>query len=302
MARSDPARRFPASPLLLAVGGVGALCGVDAIVKHLGGLYAIPMVLFLRYAAGAVFAVALWLYHGRPGITGEALRAHAVRAVVIVGTAGPFFWAVTKLPLAEVIAISFVAPLLVPFAARLLLKEQLRPLSLIAGAVGFIGVLIATRGEPADVGSVDRTLPILATLASAAFYSLSVVLMRARAAKDGPVVVGLLAATLPALMAAPLALLTSALPPVSAVPWFLLLGLCGTVGINLFARAYAKAEAQLLAPIEFTALAWAAGFGFLFWREVPRIEVLAGAVLIIAACLISAREEQRSRQEIPLPN
>ena len=302
MARSDPAHRFPASPLLLAVGGVGALCGVDAIVKHLGGLYSIPMVLFLRYAAGSVFAVGLWLFHGRPGVNGEALRAHAVRAVVIVGTAGPFFWAVTKLPLAEVIAISFVAPLLVPFAARLLLKEQLRPLSLIAGAVGFIGVLIATRGEPADVGSVDRTLPILATLASAAFYSLSVVLMRARAAKDGPVVVGLLAATLPALMAAPLALLTSALPPVSAVPWFLLLGLCGTVGINLFARAYAKAEAQLLAPIEFTALAWAAGFGFLFWREVPRIEVLAGAVLIIAACLISAREEQRSRQEIPLPN
>ena len=302
MARSDPAARIPASPLLFAVGGVGALCAVDAIVKHLGGLYAIPMVLFLRYAAGSLFAVGLWLHHGRPGISGEAFRAHSVRALVILGTAGPFFWAVTQLPLAEVIAISFIAPLLVPFTARLILKERLRPMSLIAGVVGFVGVLIATRGEPSVAGSADRTLPILATLASAAFYSLSVVLMRARAAKDGAVVVGVLASTLPALMAAPFALLTSALPPVSAAPWFLLLGLCGTVGINLFTRAYARAEAQLLAPVEFTALAWAAGFGFLFWSEIPRIEVLAGAVVIIAACLISAREEHRSRQEIPLPN
>lgn len=302
MARSDPPARIPASPLLFAIGGVGALCGVDAIVKHLGGLYAIPMVMFLRYAAGSVFAVALWLQSGRPGVRGDAFRAHAMRAVVILGTAGPFFWAVTKMPLAEVIAISFIAPLMVPFTARLILKERLRPMSLVAGAIGFVGVLIATQGAPPVIGAADRTLPVIATLTSAAFYSLSIVLMRARAAKDGAVVVGLLASTLPALMAAPFALLTAPLPPLSAAPWFLALGLCGTVGINLFTRAYARAEAQLLAPIEFTALAWAAGFGFLFWGEVPRLQVLGGAVVIIAACLISAREEHRSRQEIPLTN
>ncbi len=301
MARSDPpAKKLPASPLLLAIAGVGALCGVDAIVKHLGGLYAIPMVTFLRYAAGSVFAIAIWMHRGSPAVSREAFRAHSLRAVVIIGTAAPFFWAVTKLPLAEVIAIAFIAPLLVPFAARLFLKEELRPMSLLAAALGFVGVLIATRGAPAVPGAPDRTLPILAVLTSALFYSLSVVLMRARAAKDGDAVVGLLAAILPALLIAPVALVTAPLPPLSALPWFGLLGLCGTVGINLLTRAYARAEAQLLAPTEFTGLAWAAGFGFLFWNEVPRLQVLGGAAVIIAACLISAREERRSRQEPPL--
>ena len=299
MARADPPATF-ASPLLLAVAGVGFLCGVDALVKHLGASSEVQMVTFLRYAAGSLFAVGIWLYRGRPGVAREALRAHSLRAVVIIGTAMPFFWALGRLPLAEVIAIAFIAPLLVPFAARLFLGERIRPVSLAAAAIGFAGVLVSTAGAPPTVAGDGRAWAIAAVLLSAVCYSLSVVLMRARAAKDGAVVVGLLAATLPALLLAPVALATAPLPPLAEMPWYLALGACGTIGIALFALAYARAEAQLLAPTEFTALGWAAGLGYLFWDEVPRIQVLGGAAIIIAACLLAAREERRVRETPPL--
>lgn len=294
-------RKPPASPLLLAVIGVGCLCGVDAIVKHLGATVPVPMVTLLRYATGSLFAAAIWLNAGRPRIGGEAFRAHSLRALVIIGTAAPFFWALGRLPLAEVIAISFIAPLLVPFAARLFLKERLRPLSLVAVAAGFVGVVVAVAGGATGNADPGRLAAIGAVLFSAVNYALSVTLIRARAAKDGAAIVGLLAAILPALLIAPVALAVAPPPPLSALPWALALGALGTTGIAILTLAYARAEAQLLAPTEFTALGWAAAFGYLFWNEVPRPQVLAGAVVIIAACLLAAREERRSRVPVPPP-
>jgi S-adenosylmethionine uptake transporter len=219
-------------------------------------------------------------------------RAHGLRAVVISGCAVAFFWSLTALPLVEVIVISFLAPLLMPFTARLMLGERIRPRNVGAGLAGFAGVIVASAGAPAEAASDMRMLGVAAVLFAAVTYAISMTMLRGRAGKDGPEISGLLAALLPGLIVGGPAILTGDMPPASDFPAFLLLGLFAAGGMFLFAKAYASAETQVLAPLEYTALIWAAGIGWFLFAEPVRPQVWAGAAVIIGACLWGAREEK----------
>jgi S-adenosylmethionine uptake transporter len=89
------------------------------------------------------------------------------------------------------------------------------------------------------------------------------------------------------------------LPTASALGLAALAGLLGNVGIQLLARAYAAAEAQALGVLEFTALPWAALFGWLFFDEAVRPQVWAGAAVIFAACWWVGRAERHRPAEAP---
>ena len=296
MSRADPAATTRAiSPVAVAFGGIALLCAMDAVIKHLGRSEAVVMVTFGRYVAGTAFAYPLYRLVGKTRLTRAMLPLHAVRGVVIAVAAFTFFWALTVLPLAETLVLSFIAPLLIPLIARLLLGERLRKSSIAAGLVGFGGVIVTIQGAPPGLDTPERNLGILSVLCSAVAYALSIVLLRARAGQDGPYIVGLLAAAIPALVVAPFAIVTASPPAASTIPWFLLAGLLGTGGMYLLAKAYAQAEAQQLAPLEYTALGWAALFGYVFFAEVPRVEVFLGAAIIAGACLFAAWDERRSR-------
>ena len=72
------------------------------------------------------------------------------------------------------------------------------------------------------------------------------------------------------------------------------MGALAAVFMYLMARAYARAEAQQLAPIHYTELIWASVIGFVIFHETPRVEIYVGASLIVAACLWAAYDERRS--------
>lgn len=272
--------------------GIAILCAMDGVIKHLVASNDSLVVTLGRYVFGALFATMIWLRSGRPVLTREMWKAHAARGVVIAISASLFFWCVSVLPLAELIVITFIAPLLVPFVARAVLGEKLRPRSLIAGAVGFGGVLIAASGGENFSPDNQRLLGIAGALASAVTYALSITLLRGRAHRDGPVVIGVLSSAIPgAIIALPTAL-TGEWPPLGDLPSFLSLGALAASGMYFLARAYAHAEAQVLAPLEYTALIWAALIGFFFFGEVPRVQVWIGGAVIIAACLWGARKEK----------
>ncbi len=216
------------------------------------------------------------------------LKAHGKRGVVIAISASLFFWCISVLPLAELITICFLAPLLVPFVARMVLGEKIRPRSMMAGAVGFAGVLLASMGGEAVELDRMRMLGIAGALGSAVTYALSITLLRGRAGKDGPAVIGVLASVIPGAIVAIPAIVTGEIPPASDIPAFIALGGLAAAGMWFFSLAYAKAEAQMLAPLEYTALIWAALVGYVFFAEVPRPQVWVGAVVIIGACLWGA--------------
>lgn len=280
------------SAVIWGAAGVALLCFMDAAIKHLVATNDTLVVVFGRYVFAAIFAAILWFRARQPALTPDIWKAHALRGVVISISAVTFFWSLTALPLVEVIVISFLAPLMMPFTARLLLGERLRARNIAAGLVGFTGVIVASLGAPDDAGGDRRMLGVSAVLVAAVTYSISMTLLRGRAGKDGPEIVGLLAALIPGAIVAGPALVTGAAPPASDIPAFVLLGLFAAGGMYCLAKAYAGAETQVLAPLEYTALLWAAAIGWFLFAEPVRQGVWAGGAIIIAACLWGAQAEK----------
>ncbi len=283
------------SPVALAATGTALLCVMDAVIKHLSVTNGALAIALGRYVFGAAAAGAIWNAAGRPAITMEMVRAHALRGVLIATSAFCFFFALGKLELVEAITLGFLAPLLIPFAAWALLGERPRQTNLAAGVIGFIGAVIAANGAPIAQQSPERISGIAAALTASVTYALSIAMLRQRADRDGAPVVGLMQTLLPMAIVAGPAVALAPMPALSDLPWFLVMGTLGATGWYLLIKAYARSEAQRLAPIEFTALLWASFFGYVLFSETPRPQVYAGAALIIAACMFAAWEERRAR-------
>lgn len=272
--------------LLQCFAGIGALCLMDAIVKHLAVSTPVTVITLGRYVTVTIFALAVWQWQGRPAITRAMLPIHLVRGVLIASMAFAFYWSLKTLPLAEAITLSFISPLLVPPFASLMLGERMQPRILAAGALGFIGVLVTVQGAPRFDG--DRLVALGAVLYAAVAYAGAAVLLRARAASDGATIVTLMGALIPMVILSPIALAAGPLD-VPTIGWLAAMGAIGNLGMQLLSRAYARIEAQVLAVMEFTALPFAALFGWVFFAEPVRLQVWAGAAVILAACLWAGR-------------
>lgn len=251
------------------------------------------LVAFGRYLFGTLFSLIIWWRAGRPVITAEMWRAHSLRGITIAICAVTFFWALSVLPLAEAVTLSFIYPLLAPFVANVLLGESIRPQSVACALVGFVGVLAAMQGAPNEAQAPQHDLGVAAVLTSAVFFSLAMVLLRERSQKDGAPIVGVMTSLVPgAILVIPMLIWA---PPthVQQAPFFLLMGALAAVFMYLMAQAYARAEAQQLAPIHYTELLWASAYGLLIFHETPRVQIYFGAAIIIAACLYAAWDERR---------
>lgn len=280
----------PAAVLALAVIAGSAM---DATIKHLAQTNHILLVTLGRYAFGALFSLGLWLRAGTPRITAEMLRAHGGRGAIIAASGSLFFWGLSVLPLAEVVTLSFVGALLIPFAARWMIGERLRLPNVAAALVGFAGVVVAAQGAPSAAQAPDHALGVVAVLIASALFAIAMVLLRTRAQSDGPIIVGLLASAMPALFLVVPAIAVAPPPLWSDGPIFLLMGVFAATFMYLIASAYAGAETQLLAPIHYSELLWASLIGFVVFHEAPRPQIYLGAAIIIGACLYSAYAERR---------
>lgn len=281
-------------PVIAAIAAVFALSCLDAGIKELGGRFPTLEIVLLRYGAGAlwclpVFAWALVRRRTNPPSRGTLVRS-ATRALIILATAAMFFEALTRLPLAEAVAIVFTAPLFMALLGRLVLKEPVGKRAATAIATGFLGLLIMASGRlGGGAFGEGAALGYLLALGGSLTYSLAMILTRRDSATDGVITLVSVQNLCAAVFAAPLAASVFVMP--AAADWALvaLIGLLGTAGHLALAWAYANAPAARLAPIEFTGLVWAPLFGFAFFAEVPAPPTIAGALLIVVACLIVAR-------------
>ncbi len=282
------------APFLLYVVGIAFFCAMDAIMKHLVSQHSVLVATLWRYVAAVLFILPFWWREGRPAIRGAMLPANLLRGAMIAASAVLFFWSLTVLPLAEAVTFAFVAPLLIPPLASLLIGERLEPGSVTAGAIGFLGVLVALGADPRTLAP-ERLLGVGAVLLSALTYAVATVITRLRAARDGPSLLSLFGAAVPIALLVPL--VAWQVPAEAWLPrgidwlWVGLAGLFGAVALQLVTRAYARAEAQVLAPFEYTALLWAALFGWAIFAEPMSLRTMAGAAIIALACLWQARRK-----------
>jgi len=252
-----------------------------------------------RSMLATVVAGTAWAAGPRTLPTPSVLRLHALRAVVVCIVLLSFFWGLARLPLADGIGLSFVAPLFALLLAALLLGERIQRQAIWASLAGIAGVIIIMAGQFGQGSySGDALLGTVAVLASTVFYAYNLILSRRQALVAKPVEI---------MMFQNLCVATVLLP---AAPWLavalpgnLWLPLAGVTALSLSGQflmswSYARAEAQYLIPTEYSAFIWAIVFGWLFFDEAATWTTLAGAALLVASCLIASRSNPKLAEPI----
>lgn len=285
--------RFPARiplPFLVAALGIFLLSAMDALIKGVAASHSTTQIVFMRYACGLPWAVLFFAAARPPLPTAEMVRAHGLRALLVVATAFLFFYALARLPLAEAITLTFLSPLFLAVLAALILKEPVPPAVLAAIAIGLAGMGVIVAGKiGGGVFDAARALGIAAAVSSALAYAANLVLLRKRAQTDPFGLIILFQNLFPMLFIAPFAWLVWETPDPASWLTFLGIGAFGLAGHLCMAWAFRHANAGPLGVLEYSALIWSAGFGYLFFAEVPAWTTWAGAALIVAACLAVIR-------------
>jgi S-adenosylmethionine uptake transporter len=288
-----PPRSAPlsiAAIVLLAVAAEGLLTLMDAIIKQLSPRYPTLQIAFLRFAFGMVGAVAyaLWTRPGRP--TRDATLYNGLRAALVVFTATTFFYALSLLPLADAIALSFISPVLTALMGTLILGERLDWRIAVALVAGLLGMLLIVDGKLGSTGLGPEVLiGAAAVLLSAVAYALNIIMLRHRATRDPLAQIILFQNAGPTLILLLPALWVWVTPTLVDLGQFAICGTLGVVAHTMLAHAFARIEAAKLAPIAYVTLVWGVLFGFLFFAEVPGLATLSGAALIVIGTLITQR-------------
>ena len=275
---------------------VSLLSLMDAGLKELSAYYPPFQVATLRGAASWPLAV-IWI--AGSGGFGSLLRVrwalHLFRGVLGVGMLATFIYALRYLPLTTAYTIFFVAPLMITALSVPLLGEHVGPRRWTAIGIGFAGVLVALR----PTGEGMLTWAGFAVLAAASGYAISAITVRVLARTDSTQSMVFWLLTLMTLGSAALA--APGWVSIQAQHWKLIaaMGVVGVLGQYAITRAFAQAEASVIAPLEYTALAWGLGFDALLWGVLPDRITWLGAAIIIASGLYLIRHEREDGGQQP---
>ncbi|MEP0188972.1 MAG: DMT family transporter [Erythrobacter sp.] len=290
-----PAGAHPLWPIAAAMMGVAALSLMDAFMKEgalATGAYTATV---LRSLIGAAIIAPVWLVKRTGWPSREVMKLHLERGVISAFMALSFFYALTKLPIAEAIAISFIAPLIALYLARILLGEEIRREAIFASVLGFVGTLVIVGGrlgqESFDSGTAYG---LAALLFSALLYAYNFIVIRRQSQVAGPVEVATFHSGVGGLVLLGFAPFLATTPQFEALGAITAASALTVIGAMAIAWAYARAQAQTLVPIEYTGFLWASLFGWMFFAEAVTWTTLAGTALIIAGCWIAARKAQAS--------
>lgn len=276
-------------PALRAAAGIAVLSVMDAVIKGMSAYYSTFQVASLRFLCGTIVATGVVAVM-RPGWPSrETVVANLLRSVAAVVTAVSFFYALGQLPLAETLVLSFLSPMFIALFGTLMLREKVDGRIVAAIAVGFIGTLVVVLGQTGEASAARSWSGVGAALLSAVTYAFSLVLLRQRAQRDKFIHIVFFQNVGPALLVLPFGLLFWQPIDSAHLPWFMTMGVLGVIGHILMATAYAKAEAARLAPLEYTALIWAAAIGYGVFHEVPTWATLGGGILIVTAAALTSR-------------
>ncbi|MEL7188024.1 MAG: DMT family transporter [Pseudomonadota bacterium] len=289
----------PISAILFALAGVGFLSLMDAFMKEAALVAGAYTATLLRSAAATAFIGPVWALRRPKWPSWPVMKLHLERGIISAFMALSFFYALTKLPLAEAIALSFIAPLLALYLARILLGEEIKRAAILASILGFIGTLIIVGGRIGDGAfDEDAALGLAAMAFSALLYAYNFIVIRRQSQIAGPIEIATFHSGIGGLVMLVFAPLLWATPPVTIASDIAAAGLLTVLGAMAIAWAYARAEAQTLVPIEYSGFLWASLFGWLFFKEGVTVTTLIGTALIVSGCLIAARTSREQKQPV----
>jgi len=248
----------------------------------------------------ALPVLTIWLIY--QGVFPSTLKAVNPMGHLWRGLMGTFamacgFFAIGLLPLPEVVAIGYAAPLIVTMLAAMFLNEKIRLVRFSALLLGMIGVMLVLSPRltvlDAETASQLQTIGALVALLGAIFSALAQVFARKLVATEttGSIVFYF------SLMSSTLALLTIPfgwkVPTNQEALLLVAAGLLGGVGQILLTESYRHAEVAVIAPFEYCSIILALLVGYFVFGEFPTGIMIAGVILIIMAGIIIIERERR---------
>lgn len=284
----------PVRGILLAIAAVSLFTAMQAFVKAADRIPAGEMVFFRSFLAiPIIVAWLMWRKELGIGLKIVNWRGHAVRAISGTMAMGLGFAGVRLLPLPDATALRFITPILIVLLAAMILGERIRLVRISAVVAGLIGVVIILWPQLSMEAAEGAFLGAMLILGSATAAAFSQIFIKSMAGKEHTAsIVFWFSAT-----ASVLALFTAPFGWVwpNTTEWLMIaaLGFGGGFGQILITSSYRYADAGVIAPFTYVSMLWSVIIGFIFFDEIPTVQVLAGSALIIAAGVLIVLRERR---------
>ena len=214
---------------------------------------------------------------GLAAVRTERLSTHALRNTVHYAAQYGWFVALTMIPLAQVVAIEFTMPIWAAVLAVAFLGERMNSLKWFAVLLGLVGVTVIVRP---GVGELEAGQ--LITLASAAGFAISVVLVKSLTRTDAAVAISFWMLVVQSVIGLVPALLVWQWPSAEVWGWVVVVAFCGAYSHYCFARAMQHADATVVVPMDFLRVPLSALLGWLAYSERLDLFTALGVGLILA--------------------
>ena len=291
-----PSSRPVAGMLWMVLTGL-CFVAVTGIVKHVGQDMPSAQAAFLRFLLGMVFLLPMLPALMRLRIGPGDWPLFGARSALHVAGVLCWFYAMAQLPVAEVTAMNYLAPVYVTLGAALFLGEKLAARRILAIVAGLVGVLIILRPGFREVSTGH-----LAMLATALLLGGSYLFAKRLSERHDAAVVVAMMSVMVTVGLAPFAIAVWVPPTAVQIGWLFLVAGFATAGHYAMTRAFAIAPLTVTQPVTFLQLIWATLVGIVFFAEpADGWVILGGAVILSAVSFISWREAQLRRQAITPP-
>lgn len=279
----------PAVAFAAASAGIAIYSCMDALMKGLSIASGAYSAVLWRSVAGVLLTGAVFLARRQRWPARKALRLHVVRGLAAGLSVLLFFWGLVRVPMAQGVALTFLSPLIALFLAAALLGERIRRAAILGSVVAAGGVLVIALGQAQAGASADVVLGALAIVVASVLYAYSLILLRQQAQLADPLEVTLFTSLVIGVLLALGAPWLATWPASDQLVPIVGSAILGSISALLLAWSYGRAEAQVLAPVEYTAFVWAALLGYLVFDERVSPFTVAGALLIVGGCLVAVR-------------
>lgn len=273
--------------------------GMSSLLKASEGVPAGQLVFFRSFfAILPIIAYLIWKGELGVGIKTRHPLSHLGRGLVGTGGMITGFFALTQLPLAEAITISYATPLLIVIFSAVFYQEQVRLYRWSAVLVGLVGVIIIIwprltvfSGGIQDMSGA--TLGAISALVAACFAATAMVLVRKLVETERSATIVLYFSVTSAILGLATMPFGWVMPTPEQFALLIGAGIFGGVGQILLTESYRHADMSVVAPFEYASLILSVLIGYLIFRDVPTIEMLIGGAIVVGSGLFIIYREHK---------
>ncbi len=267
------------------------------MVRAMAGEIPIIELVFFRNVVALVILAPWMMRAGAVRLPASRLALYGFRVAFAYSALVMLFYALARMPIADVYALQYTIPLFTILLAVLMLKQHADGHAWAACLAGFAGALIIMRP-----GIIELTLAAVCAIASALMSAGSNTTIKLLSRTESPGAITVWTNLLMMPLAFVPMLFVWVTPSWTQAPWVLAIGVASSIGGYCFTRAVASADARIVQPFQFSRMIFATAIGFVMFAELPDVWTWIGAAVIFAASYYVVLRERRGKPEAQAVN